>query len=227
MKEKILNLLNKIPEFSKQSFFLASKICAGLLLAAAIFFIYEMFTVNNFGIDVNWNYFTSAWFWPLFVIGFILALANWGKFGHWGGQPYDIYEDPDGKKIPVRNDDITDNMLWQIVMPLLGHFIIEPIIYGCLIYYPLMCVFAIVGLILPYLLALILLAIPVCLYIFAEAAEELRYRSILLVLVTLILTVGLTWISINMENGKPENKVKNAIEQVEDAANDLCTKITE
>ena len=79
----------------------------------------------------------------------------------------------------------------------------------------------------PYLLALILLAIPVCLYIFAEAAEELRYRSILLVLVTLILTVGLTWISINMENGKPENKVKNAIEQVEDAANDLCTEITE
>ena len=68
-----------------------------MLVAVGIFFIYEMFTVGDFGIAVNWNFFTSAWFWP--------------------------------------------------------------IIYGCLIYYPLMCVFALLGLILPYALAVILLAI--------------------------------------------------------------------
>lgn len=67
-----------------------------MLVAVGIFFIYEMFTVGDFGIAVNWNFFTSAWFWPLFVIGFVLAIVFWGKFGHWGGQPYDVYEDSNG-----------------------------------------------------------------------------------------------------------------------------------
>ena len=61
-----------------------------MLVAVGIFFIYEMFTVGDFGIAVNWNFFTSAWFWPLFVIGLVLAIVFWGKFGHWGGQPYPV-----------------------------------------------------------------------------------------------------------------------------------------
>lgn len=96
MKVFFSKLINRIPEFSQKNYALASKICAGLLVAVGIFFIYEMFTVGDFGIAVNWNFFTSAWFWPLFVIGFVLAIVFWGKFGHWGGQPYDVYEDSNG-----------------------------------------------------------------------------------------------------------------------------------
>lgn len=39
-----------------------------------------MFTVGDFGIAVNWNFFKSAWFWPLFVIGLVLAIVFCGKF---------------------------------------------------------------------------------------------------------------------------------------------------
>lgn len=80
-----------------------------MLVAVGIFFIYEMFTVGDFGIAVNWNFFTSAWFWPLFVIGLVLAIVFWGKFGHWGGQPYDVYEDSNGNKVAKRNDDVVEN----------------------------------------------------------------------------------------------------------------------
>ena len=102
-----------------------------MLVAVGIFFIYEMFTVGDFGIAVNWNFFTSAWFWP--------------------------------------------------------------IIYGCLIYYPLMCVFALLGLILPYALAVILLAIPVLFFLSEKYTQNLRFRSAILIVVTLLLTVGLGW----------------------------------
>ena len=79
MKAFFSKLINRIPEFSQKNYALASKICAGLLVAVGIFFIYEMFTVGDFGIAVNWNFFTSAWFWPLFVIGFVLAIVFWAS----------------------------------------------------------------------------------------------------------------------------------------------------
>ena len=155
-----------------------------MLVAVGIFFIYEMFTVGDFGIAVNWNFFTSAWFWPLFVIGLVLAIVFWGKFGHWGGQPYDVYEDSNGNKVAKRNDDVVENMFWHFAFPILGHFILEPIIYGCLIYYPLMCVFALLGLILPYALAVILLAIPVLFFLSEKYTQNLRFRSAILIVVT-------------------------------------------
>ena len=46
-----------------------------------------MFTVGDFGIAVNWNFFTSAWLWPLFVIGLVLAIVFCGKFAI-GGEHY-------------------------------------------------------------------------------------------------------------------------------------------
>lgn len=202
MKAFFSNLINRLPEFSPKNFGIASKVCSGLLAASAIFFIYEMFTVDNFGISVNWNIFTSAWFGPLFVVGFVLAIVFWGKFGHWGGQPVYVGEDAAGRKQVVRNDDVVDNMFWHFMMPILGHFVFEPIIYACLIYYPLMCVFALLGLILPYALTLILLAIPVVVFMSEKFTINLRFRSTILVVLTTLLTVGLVWVSVNMESGK-------------------------
>lgn len=172
-----LSFGNKIPEFSDKNYAVASYICGALVAAGSGFFIYEMFTAADFGIDVNWNFFDSAWFGPLYAIGLILAIVNWGKFGHWGGQPYDVYKDSSGNKYAKRNDDIIENMFAHIIMPLLGHFLIEPIVYACLIYYPLMCCFALLDMILPYTIALLLIGLSGT--IFSTIAFLHRYVIVL------------------------------------------------
>lgn len=222
------NLLDKVPSFSEANMHLACKICGGIISVSCLFFIYEMFTYDGFGITVNWNIFTSIWFSPLFFIGLILAIVNWGKFGHWGGQPYNIYEDSNGNKYKERNDDIMDNTFYQILMPILGHFVIEPIVYACIIYYPIACVFAIFAAILPYALTLILIAICVLFFLFDEYIMNLPYRSILIVLVTLLLAGGLTWASIDMESSKPEeiNSIQDITEQI-DTATEQVESISE
>ena len=67
-----------------------------------------------------------------------------------------------------------------------------------------MCVFALLGLILPYALSLILLGIAVGAYMSDKFTEDLRFRSTILIVITTLLTVALVWISINMESGKAE-----------------------
>lgn len=59
-----------------------------------------------------------------------------------------------------------------------------------------MCVFALLGLILPYALAVILLAIPVLFFLSEKYTQNLRFRSAILIVVTLLLTVGLGWAAI-------------------------------
>lgn len=197
-----LSLLTKIPEFSDKNFTVASYICGALLSASSGFFVYEMFTAVDFGINVNWNIFDSLWFGPLYVVGLILAIVNWGKFGHWGGQPYDVYKDGYGNKYTKRNDDIIENLFAHIIMPLLGHFLIEPIIYACLIYYPLMCVFALLGLILPYALTVLLVGLSGAVFASNRIIAQMRYRSLILVCMTLLVGGGLIWFSINMQQAK-------------------------
>lgn len=206
MKDKLINLLNwfrkqldKVPAFSDKSMPLACKVCGGILAVCSLFFIFEMFTSDNFGIKANWNIFSSWLFSPLFVVGFITAIVKWGAMGHWGGKPYDVYEDEHGNKKVVRNDDVVENMMWQILMPILGHFIFEPIIYACIIYYPLMCVVALLGVVLPFVLTLALVALCVALFVFNKYIMKLPYRSIILVGATLFLSVALLWSSISME----------------------------
>ena len=64
-----------------------------------------------------------------------------------------------------------------------------------------MYVFALLGLILPYALAVILLAIPVLFFLSEKYTQNLRFRSAILIVVTL-LTVGLGWAAMSMEMGK-------------------------
>ncbi len=219
MKNKLINFVNwikrqldKVPTLSDKSMELACKICGGIVAASSLFYIFEMFTYDSFGIHANWNIFSSWLFGPLFFVGFILAIVWWGKMGHWGGQPYNVYEDDHGKKVAVRNDDVVENMFSHFIMPLLGHFVIEPIIYASVIYYPLMCVVALLGAVLPFVLTLLLVGICVLLFAYNKYLMSLPYRTIILAAVTLLLAVGLTWSSISMESKKlkyhlPEEEV--------------------
>jgi len=198
----ILSYVNRIPEFSDLNFKRASYICGSFLLVVVLFFIYEVFTVADFGIDVEWNIFKSAWFSILFPIGLVLAIVNWGKFGHWSMQAYNVYKDEYGKKYVEKNNDIMEVMFNSILLPLLGHFLIEPTIYACLIYYPLMCVFALLDVILPYAISLLLLALTVGVLMSSRYFMQVRYRSLAIVCITVVVGGGLLWASINMEQSK-------------------------
>lgn len=218
------SFLERIPEFSEKGYLYASYVCGGLLSAVSIFFIVEMFTVPDFGFDVQWNIFKSVWIWPLYVVGIILAIVFWGKFGHWGGQPYDVYEDSNGKKYAKRNDDITENMFGHFIMPLMGHFVIEPLVYACIIYYPVVCVFAIVGAVLPYLLTLVLIGMCAGVFMSRKYVGKVRFHSAILVLGTLIITAVLLISSISMEKSKPwRNMQDGAPAAVEAPADTLGT----
>lgn len=201
--EKIKACLQKLPEFSQKNFKLATYVCGALLSLSSIFFIYEMFTVEDFGFDVNWNIFKSAWMMPLYVVGIILAIVNWGKFGHWSAKP--VYKDEDGNI--YRNDDVVDNTFAQFLLPILGHFVFEPLVYACIIYYPVVCVLALLSAILPYVLALFILAVSVFVFLCSKYVMEVRYRSTVLVLVTVLMTTLLTWSAVNMETGKVNEPV--------------------
>ena len=161
-----------------------------------------MFTAADFGFDIEWYIFESVWFAPLFIIGLLLAIVNWGKFGHWGGQPYDVYKDSYGNKYTKRNDDIIENLFAHILLPILGHFVFEPIIYASLIFYPLMCVFALLDIVLPYVITLFLMGLSTFFFMSQRYMMKISHRSFILILVTLLVGGGLTWISVNMEQTK-------------------------
>lgn len=212
----ISSYLKRIPEFSDSNFIKASYICGGILSVIVLFFIFEMFSVEDFGISIEWNIFESAWFSILFPIGFVLAIVNWGKFGHWSMQSYDVYKDDYGRKYTKKNQDIIETMFNSIIWPLVGHFLIEPTLYACIIFYPLMCVFALLDVILPYVITLLLIALSVGVLVSRRYLIHMRYRSLAIVGVTILVGGGLLWTSINMEQSKHS---QNEIEQSSEVSN--------
>lgn len=230
MKEKISSFINKIPEFSDKNFTLAGYVCGVLVAVSAGFFIYEMFTTGDFGISVQWNIFRSKWFSPLCVIGLLLAILNWGKFGHWSFKTVNVYEDRYGNRREEESKDMGDTMMGGCLMPLIGHFIIEPVVYACIIYYPLMCVFAVLGIILPYVIALAFAGIAGGVLMCGRYASSWRCHSLVLLLSTILICGSLAWVSVNMEQAKtpreqqiitrqgqqPETLQEQAVEDGED-----------
>ena len=210
LTQKVTGWFQRIPEFSDKNFKTASYVCGILLSLVSIFFIYEMFTVEDFGFNVNWNIFKSFWLAPLWILGVVLAIVNWGKFGHWGAKP--VYKDKDGNI--YENNDIVDNMFAQLLLPILGHFVFEPLVYACLIYYPVVCVLALLGAVLPYLLALLLVALSVWAFLCSKYVMGLRYRSALLVAVTVLVTAILAWSAISMEKGKADVVETEVVEEL-------------
>ena len=218
----ISSYMKRIPEFSDSNFVKASYICGGLLSAVVLFFIYEMFTVADFGISIEWNIFESAWFNILFPIGIVLAIVNWGKMGHWSVQAYDVYKDEYGRKYKKKNEDMIETMFNSIIWPLVGHFLIEPALYACIIYYPLMCVFALLDFILPYAISLLLMALSAGVLMSSRYFIQMRYRSLAIVCITVFVGGGLLWASINMEQSKnPQTIVTESVEVQENSNDDM------
>ena len=218
----ISSYLKKIPEFSDSNFVKASYICGGMLSAIVVFFIIEMFSADDFGIDIEWNIFESAWFGILFPIGFILAIVNWGKFGHWSMQAYDVYKDSSGKKYIKKNYDIIEWMFNSILLPILGHFMIEPALYACIIYYPLMCIFALLDALLPYVISLALIALSAGVLLSSRYFIQMRYRSLAVVCITVLVGGGLLWASIEMNQSRnPQITITESAKTQENSDDDM------
>lgn len=191
--EKIKNCVRRIPEFSEKNYNIVGYIFAALVTVAGLFLIYEVLTTDALIFKANWNMFKSplgnlCWF-----IGFFWAIAWWGKFTHWSATPITKTYDRYGNLKKVEEDyDISNQMIGKFFMPFLGHFVIEPIIYGAIIFYPIQCIIAVVGTIFPYVLSLIILGIIAGSWMFTKTFQ-FRYHSVALVALGIVFTVAFAW----------------------------------
>lgn len=186
--------IKNIPEFSDKNYKLAGYIIAALVTIAGAFLIYEVVSTDALVFKPNWNMFKSPLGNLCWIIGFIWAMLWWGKFTHWSATP--VIEKRDrftGEVIERKeNYDVMEQGFAKILMPILGHFVIEPIMYGAIIYYPIQCIIAVVGAIFPYILSLIVLAIIVGAWLFTRTFE-FRYHSAVLIAAGILFTIAFAW----------------------------------
>ncbi|MBR1880754.1 MAG: hypothetical protein IJ804_08445 [Prevotella sp.] len=198
-----------IPEFSEKNYNLAGYIVAALITASGLFLIYEVLSTDALTFKANWNMFKSPLGNLCFFIGFIWAMLWWGKFTHWSSTPVVETRDRFSGKLIKReeNYDIMEQGFAKIIMPLLGHFVIEPIIYAAIIYYPIQCIIALVGAIFPYILTLIVLAIIAGAWLFTREVN-IRYHSVLLVLCGIVFTLAFGLGGYAIMNSEPGSTIQ-------------------
>lgn len=191
--ENIKNRVKNLPEFSDQNYTIVGYVFAALITLAGGYLIYEVLTTDALTFKANWNMFKSPLGSLCICIGFICAIIFWGKFGHWSRTPVLVTKDAFGNVEKVERDyDLIETLFWTILFPFMGHFVIEPIIYGAIIYYPIQCIIAVVGAIFPYILSLIILAIIGVSWMFSRKFQ-FRYHSAVLVFAGLLFTVAFAW----------------------------------
>ena len=199
--------LPNIPEFSSENYKIVSYVVAALITASGGFLVYEVLFNSDLTFSANWNMFKSPLGNLCMGIGVLCAIIFWGKMGHWSRTPYLVTKDAYGNVKKVERDyDIIETMFWSILFPILGHFVIEPIIYGALIYYPIQCIIAVVGTIFPYVLSLIVLVIMGGSWLFSKNFN-FRYRSIVLVLLGVFFTGAFSWGGYTLYNAAPGSDI--------------------
>lgn len=191
--ENIKKRVRNLPEFSDKNYNIAGYVLAAFITITGGFFVYEVLSTDALTFKANWNMFDSPLGNLCIGIGIVCAIIFWGKFGHWSRTPYLVTKDAYGNVKKVERDyDITETLLWTVLFPIMGHFVIEPIIYGALIYYPIQCIIAVVGAIFPYILSLIVICIMIGSWMFTRTFQ-FRYHSAILVFVGLLFTVAFAW----------------------------------
>lgn len=200
--------LPNIPEFSDKNYKIVGYVVASFITLTGAFFLYEVFADGDLTFKANWNLFKSPLGTICLFIGFIWAILWWGKFTHWSSTPVTEYRDSYGNVLKrEESTDLMDQSFAKIFMPFLGHFIIEPIMYGAIIFYPIQCIIALVGSIFPYILALIVIAIIGIFWLFSRGVS-VRYHSLALVVLGLLFTIAFTWGGIAIKNAGPEATIQ-------------------
>lgn len=188
-KQKKLDL----PDKSDKNYKIVGYIVAAVITLAGIFFIYEILVNSDLTFTAQWNIFKSTFGNFCIGIGLLMAIVWWGKFTHWSAKPMVETRDSSGRVLDRReNMDITEQLFARILLPMLGHFVIEPIIYGSLIYYPIQCIIAVVGAIFPYILSVIVLGIIILFWMFTNIFH-FRYQTITLIFAGVLFTGAFAW----------------------------------
>ena len=113
-------------------------------------------------------------------------------------------------------------MFNSIIWPLVGHFLIEPTIYACIIYYPLMCIFALLDALLPYVISLALIALSAGVLLSSRYFIQMRYRSLAVVCITVLVGGGLLWASIEMNQSRnPQITITESAKTQENSDDDM------
>ncbi|MFR9651057.1 MAG: hypothetical protein SNG35_03415 [Rikenellaceae bacterium] len=133
-----------------------------VIVALAALVVLLLFARAKVDFNIQWNMFESWMLGLLYPIGFIMTLSiPVGSF-----TPVIVEEDEWGNKKTRPNNDITEVMFASIFLPVIIRFAVYPLVGAALIYYPIMCVVALVEALVPYLfIALIAAFIPLYLFI--------------------------------------------------------------
>lgn len=162
-------------------------IIGALVTISGGFLIWEVLNYPDMTFSANWNMFKSPIGNVCIFIGFFMAMIWWGKFTHWSATPVIETRDSWGNVKRKEDYDISNQMLGKFMLPLLGHFVIEPLIYGAIIFYPLQCIIAIVGSLFPYILALIIVAVTIAVWLWGKNANK---NIIIFIVAGVLLTAG-------------------------------------
>ena len=129
---------------------------------------------NRFGLELEWNIFNSTSMWTFFsIIGFFLQFLDWTHMSFERGT---LSTKPDGQNEFNPSDDIMDKMEGSFLWPLICHLFLIPAMYGAMIYYALMGGLALIGGIMPYVLALIVLGSVYFYYKWGVLLRQRKYR---------------------------------------------------
>ena len=190
MSSSIRKRVQNIPELSEKNYGIAGYVVGAVVTLSGLFLIYEVLSTDKLNFSAEWNMFSSPLGTICFFIGLIWAIAWWGKYVHWSGTPVIETRDRSGNLIKREEDmDITEQGFAKIIMPLLGHFVIEPLFYGAIIYYPIQCVIAILGAIFPYIVVLFVLIVIAFSWTFSRIFH-FRYHSVVLICMGLLFTAA-------------------------------------
>lgn len=189
----------RLPVNTDNTYNIVGYVVAAIISIAGGFFIYEIIANSSLTFEAQWNMFKSPLGNICIGIGFLMAIIWWGKFTHWSATPVVETRDSWGGVIERKeNYDITEQLFAKVLLPFLGHFVIEPLIYGAIIYYPLQCIIAVVGSIFPYILSLLVLGVIILFWLFTRLFH-FRYQILTLIIAGILFSGAFIWGSIAID----------------------------
>lgn len=157
---------------------------AGLLAITMVYFIISSGSKVEF--NINWNMFDSILMWPLFIVGFIVGL----------GQKFNVYEAvirteySDGSVKIEKNNDIIESTMAGCILPLLNYFVIFPLVVAAIIYYTLMVIVYLFGVIFPFVVSAFILLSVFFTYALLEISVRSKRRNLLIPIITIVAIIA-------------------------------------
>lgn len=180
---------------ASERFAVCCKVVTGLVAVVGIYLGYELLTDDSYswGVDIEWAVWKSPKLWgALSVLGFFLQFFDWQHFSY---KTINIYKDEYGNEIKRERDrDVLTEVEGSFLYPLLMHLLVIPAGYGALLYYLIMGIFALLGVLVPYFVTAIFIVLAWPFYKVSQHFIARRFRYLLLVVAVMITILLMTLI---------------------------------